>query len=121
MPTLSWPDGSTLTWGDAPPAAPDCAPPPIDAATAALPPEPPPSGTSVTEADVQSALARVPPKWSATAWRFAKTLGAALAAAFVVTGGTIEGVLKDPTAFLTALGAAVVMAVQKFISWKDEA
>ena len=65
----------------------------------ALPVEQAPAA-SPTESDVKEALAKVPPKWSATFWRFTKTLLAGMAAAFGVawasTGGTIEGVARDP-------------------------
>ena len=141
MPAITLPDGTNLTWGDSPAYSEPSAnvlstvPEPFASAngsndsvvlyhdgkeaTSGKEPEGPNPSSTVTPEDVSTALAKVPPKWTATAWRFVKTLGAALAAAFVVTGGTIEGVAKDPTAFLTALGAAVVMAVQKFASWRD--
>lgn len=128
MPNLTLADGTSLTWGTETP------PPPVtdaggELASVTIASVSDPTGASssvpdaeatITEADVSAALAKVPPKWVATAWRFVKTLAAALAAAFVVTGGTIEGVLKDPTAFATAVLAAIVMAVQKFLSWKEQ-
>jgi hypothetical protein len=77
-------------------------------------------GSTVSNEDVKVALNTVPPKWTATAIRFAKTLAAALGAAFVATGGTVEGILRDPATFLAAIGTALIMAFQKFVSWKDE-
>jgi hypothetical protein len=130
MPTLTLRDGASLTWdetvaGDLPDTSNTIysessanvlstgTSPPDD------PTEPAASTPSVTAEDVSAALAKVPPKWSATAMRFLKTLAAALVAAFVATGGTVEGIIHDPTAFLAAIGTAVVMAVQKFLSWKE--
>ena len=118
MPTLTSPNGWSLTWDDSTPTAAPLVPVtnvPPDVAT--LIPEA--LGPSQTAEDVKVALNTVPPKWVATGLRFAKTLAAAGVAAFVATGGTIEGVFRDPTAFFTALGTAVFMAVQKFLSWKD--
>jgi hypothetical protein len=125
MPTLTLADGTTFTWGDAPPAVPDYAPPPTDVATAAPPDVAPPTATSVTETDVQAALAKVPPKWASTALRAGKTFAAGMAAAlgvaWVTTGGTWEGMLHDPGAFLTALGTAILMGAWKWFGWKEPA
>ena len=123
MPTASitLPDGTawTLTWDPTSsvvsPVVITSEPPLTDVGMTAAPP--------VSEADVQTALAKVPPRWTATFWRFAKTFVAGMAAAFGVawatTGGTIEGVLRDPQTFVVALGTAVLMAGQKALTWKD--
>ena len=125
MPTLTFADGATLTWdlASAPMSETFAAPLTITPPDA-LPVEPA-LAASPTESDVKEALAKVPPKWSATFWRFTKTLLAGMAAAFGVawasTGGTLEGVARDPQAFLVALGTAVIMAAQKALSWRDPA
>ena len=54
----------------------------------------------------------------ATAWRFAKTLGAAVVATVAVYGGDMGAILRNPQAFLAALGTALVAAVMKFAQWK---
>lgn len=124
--TISLPDGTswTLAW-DASPSSTTSAVEATALTTTPLdaPPVEPASVEQPTEQDVQAALAKVPPKWTATFWRFAKTLLAGMAAAFGVawatTGGTLEGVVRDPQAFLVALGTAVLMAAQKALSWKE--
>jgi hypothetical protein len=120
LPNLTLADGTSLTWGETTPEPAPATDAGGELVTATIAETAPPAAEPVvTSEDVSAALARVPPKWVATGWRFLKTLGAALAAAFVVTGGTVEGIVKDPTAFATALIAAVLMAVQKFLSWKE--
>ena len=135
-PTLTFADGTTLTWDVAPLASPtfatlSVAPDSVmstspSGITAGLSSQPtPPEPTSpVTQADVQTALARVPPKWTATFMRFTKTLlagsAAAIGVAWVSTGGTISGVLGDPQTFLVALGTALLMALHKALTWKPE-
>ena len=122
MPTLTFADGTTLvfeiTATAVPPVVVTSEPPLTDVGMTATLVEP-----QVSESDVKAALAKVPPKWSATAWRFVKTLIAGMVAAFGVawasTGGTIEGVLRDPQTFLVALGTAVLMAGHKALTWKE--
>jgi hypothetical protein len=123
VPTLTFrlPEGATLTW-DGAPIAMDAQiqqdfSPVVAPGTATVAPEA--LGATVRPEDVTVALNSIPPKWTATAFRFVKTLAAAGVAAFMATGGTVEGVFRDPTAFFTAIGTAIFMAVQKFVSWKD--
>ena len=87
----------------------------------ALPVEQAPAA-SPTESDVKEALAKVPPKWSATFTRFLKTLAVGTAAAFGVAWATRAGRSRASyvtQAFLVALGTAVVMAAWKALTWKD--
>jgi hypothetical protein len=117
MPTLSLPDGSSLTW-DAPAAAPSQPEEPF------VEPFVEPSAVAPsqeTPEEVRAALARMPPKWRATAVRFGKSLIATVTATLVVFGGNIEEVIRDPKAFVIAFGSAAILAVQKWASWKDEA
>jgi hypothetical protein len=127
MPVLTFADGTSLSWELTSPAVPD-APLMVDASSTtdaspgttslSLPVEPP-----VSEADVATALARVPPKWTSTALRTGKTLVAGMAAAIGVAwasaGGSWEGLVKDPSAFLTALATAVLMGAWKFFGWRE--
>ena len=130
--TMTLPDGTSwvLTWDAtacvAPPAVPVVVPSSMAAAapaTAGSPSLSQPVDPAPTQADVAAALSRVPPRWTATAWRFVKTLAAGMAAAFGVawatTGGTIDGVARDPRTFLVALGTALLMALQKALTWKQ--
>jgi 3-deoxy-D-arabino-heptulosonate 7-phosphate (DAHP) synthase class II len=114
MPTLSLPDGSTLTWGEQPELVPDAAPVPEEpGAMTASEPEAPPT-------EVKAALATMPPKWRATSMRFLKGIVATMAATLVVYGGDFAEIVRDPRAFFVALGSSVVLAVQKWATWKDE-
>jgi hypothetical protein len=122
MPTLTFASGTSLTWEDSFPQ-----PVTESSALTITPADAPPAeqapAASPTEADVQAALAKVPPRWTSTALRAGKTLVAGIAAAFAVawatTGGTWDGVLRDPGTFLTALGTAVLMGAWKYLGWKD--
>ena len=79
MPTLTFADGSSLSWDVTSPAAAPASltsgTPLTDAAIVTLSSPDASSDTSLpTPADVQSALNAPPPRWVATAMRFAKTL-----------------------------------------------
>jgi hypothetical protein len=77
-----------------------------------------------TQADVNVALSRVPPKWEATVRRFGKTLIASTATAIAVYSvqpeGAVQAIIRDPIGFVIALGTAVVTATWKFLDWKEE-
>jgi hypothetical protein len=70
------------------------------------------------EQEVKAALAKVPPKWRATAARFGKSLIATVTATLVVFGGNLEEVAKDPKAFFIAFGSATILAIQKWATWR---
>lgn len=132
MPTasISLPDGTawTLTWDTTPvvPPVPDTSAPPATYVPES-PPEPLTSTSSdvvtPTPEDVKAALAKVPPRWMATALRAGKTfvagMAAAIAVAWATTGGSWEGLARDPSAFLTALVTALVMGAWKFAKWRE--
>jgi hypothetical protein len=124
VPILTLPDGTTFEWdGSSQSVSPtgeavkndplDLSAPEVStiAPAAEIP--------TLTDADVKVALNSVPPKWQASAVRFAKTLAASLTGAFIATGGTIEGVFHNPVPFFSAVFTAVIMAFQKYLSWKD--
>lgn len=119
MPTLTLPDGAVLAWGDTPAAAPIPEPVPIpEPAPAAVPVEAPPS--TVTPADVSRALAKAPPRWVATAWRFFKTLVAAIVAALVAYQGDLAALIADPRAAIAVVGTAILTGADKFLRWQDD-
>lgn len=113
MPTLSLPDGSTLTWGEQPELAPDVAPV-LEEPGALTVSEP-----EASPQEVKAALAAVPPKWRATTMRFLKSLVATVAATLAVYGDNLAEVIRDPKAFLIAFGAAAILAIQKWATWKE--
>ena len=127
MPMLVLPDGSVLTWDATPtpvPPVPLTSAAPITSPVDATQTDTQSDTRSPTQADVATALARVPPKWQATFMRFVRTLVAgtmaAIAVAWATTGGTIEGVTRAPQAFAVAVGTAIFMAAEKAIRWRDE-
>ena len=142
MPTVTWtlPDGSVLSLTtDMPlgalPALPTYATlsvapgsvtstNPADITAGSSSPSTPVSPTASdvstpTQADVQAALAKVPPRWTATVIRAGKTFVATILATFAVYGGDIGAVIRDPKAFLVALGSALLMAIQKWVAWRE--
>ena len=129
MPTLTLPDGTVLSWttgtpSDAPPASTTFAT--LDAAPDSPMPTSPPDITagssSPSTPPVPAPLVKIPQRWTATVSRFLRTLVAGCMAAFAIAwvsaGSTIEGVTRDPQAFLVAIGTAVFMAIEKFVRWK---
>ena len=128
MPQITFPDGTFIFWGDALPVAPvtpalpaapvDPTPvqPVVDPVALTSSPDPVP-----TQSDVRSALAKWPPRVVATAARFLKVLGAAVAAGLAAYQGDVTALLHDPRAVLALAGAAVVSAGEKFIRSPDDA
>ena len=121
MPTLSLPDGASLSW-DSTPTAPEAAPVVAPLAVSAPEPDPAPEPIAApepSEADVDAALRKAPPKWVASAMRFAKAFTASLAVSFALYGGDVSKMIHDPVGVITAFGTAAVLAVEKFLKWKD--
>lgn len=122
MPILTLPGGASLSWDDAaPPYAPPVEPSAVVAPDPApvAPEESPSPSLTLTPEDVKAALNAVPPKWTATAKRFAKVLGAAFVASLAAYGGNLAAIVHDPTVAIAAAGTAVLAAGEKFIRWRE--